>query len=351
MFPGGPTRALTRSYFSVRNSVSEPPGGDLDQPSRSRTDILGFPGAGGLLGRLRFKHLSLFVALDEHRNLHRAAKDTHLAQPSASKLVQDLELLFGAALFERVPTGMQPTELGKVVLPYARRALTELKHLAGDLDLRRADREGHLSIGATTDLLPSVAEIAIAEIKKRRPTLAVRLLSNPSAEIIDRLIQGRLDVTLGYFHGDPHHAEADYEMIGREKLCIVARHHPFRREPLLTMHALERAAWILHPLMSSMRMGMNAPTNVVECDSLTMTLNLILKSNAATMLPEGLVRVAGRPISSSTIRGSRLFDGVRNADSQGSTAQPCYGEIPGSAAREWCHQIGAGGGVKRNLAT
>src|SRR5580658_4545272 len=45
------------------------------------------------LGRLRYKHLLLLVALDEHRNLHRAAKVVHLAQPSASKLVQDLEQL------------------------------------------------------------------------------------------------------------------------------------------------------------------------------------------------------------------------------------------------------------------
>jgi DNA-binding transcriptional LysR family regulator len=65
-----------------------------------------------LLGRLRFKQLALLAALDEHRNLHRAADAVHLAQPSATKLVHDLEKIFSFPLFERLPRGMQPTELG-----------------------------------------------------------------------------------------------------------------------------------------------------------------------------------------------------------------------------------------------
>jgi molybdenum-dependent DNA-binding transcriptional regulator ModE len=97
------------------------------------------------LGRLRYKHLSLLVALDEHRNLHRAAKVVHLAQPSASKLVQDLELLFGSPPFDRLPTGMQPTELGVVVLAFARSALGDLRRLAAEVDHRQAGRDGDRS--------------------------------------------------------------------------------------------------------------------------------------------------------------------------------------------------------------
>ena len=79
-----------------------------------------------LVGRLRFRQLSLLVALGEHRNLHRAAEAVHLAQPSATKLIHDLEQLFEVPLFERLPRGMQPTELGTEVLGFAKRALVDL---------------------------------------------------------------------------------------------------------------------------------------------------------------------------------------------------------------------------------
>jgi DNA-binding transcriptional LysR family regulator len=253
-----------------------------------------------LLGRLRFKQLALLVALDEHRNLHRAANDVHLAQPSASKLVHDLESLFDAPLFERLPTGMQPTELGAVALAFACRALGDLKRVAADVDHRRASREAHLIIGTATDVLPDVVENATAAIKRRRPTLFVQFLSAASDEIINPLIEGRLDVVLGYLHGYSRHANVDYEVIGSEALCMVARlDHPLCRELPLSLCALNSASWILHPHTNSrphvlawsfLCAGLKPPANVVESSSLTMTLNMVLKNDAITILPECAVR-------------------------------------------------------------
>jgi DNA-binding transcriptional LysR family regulator len=250
---------------------------------------------------LRFRHLSLLVALDEHRNLHRAAKAVHLAQPSASKLVHDLELLFGSSLFDRSPTGMQPTELGAVVLAFARRSLGELKRLAADLDHRRAGRDGHFVIGTATDVLPGAVARAMLKMKQRRPTLAIRLLGEAGDnQVIDRLIQGQTDMAVGYFRGDPHRSEIDYEVIADEVVCIVVRErNPLNIQPRLSVHGLESAAWILHPHACSvgqmlerifLRAGMKAPPNVVESNSLTMTLDLVLNTDAVTILPESVVR-------------------------------------------------------------
>jgi DNA-binding transcriptional LysR family regulator len=130
--------------------------------------------------------------------------------------------------------------------------------------------------------------------------LAVQLLGAASEETINRLIEGRLDMALGYFHRDRLNSDVDYDVIGSEALCIVARrHHPLGHELRLSVRALERAAWILHPHTSSptqvlerifLCAGMNPPANVVESNSLTMTLNLVLKSDAVTILPECAVR-------------------------------------------------------------
>ena len=109
-----------------------------------------------IVSRLRFRHLALLVALREHGNLHRAAAAVHLAQPSATKLVRDLELVFGFPLFERLPRGMKPTELGEEVLAFARRTLVGLERFCQDLDNKRQGGFGQLVIGAIMGAAPVV---------------------------------------------------------------------------------------------------------------------------------------------------------------------------------------------------
>ena len=44
-----------------------------------------------LRARLKTRQLLLLIALDEHRNIHRAADALHMTQPAASKQIKDLE--------------------------------------------------------------------------------------------------------------------------------------------------------------------------------------------------------------------------------------------------------------------
>src|SRR5690242_18357256 len=119
-----------------------------------------------LVGRLRYRHLSLLTAIADHRNLHRAAHAVHLAQPSATKLIHDLEQVFGFPLFDRLPRGMEPTELGIEVIAFARRALVDLERAAQELESKRKGGFGQLFIGAIMGAAPDVVARALAEIKQ-----------------------------------------------------------------------------------------------------------------------------------------------------------------------------------------
>jgi DNA-binding transcriptional LysR family regulator len=255
---------------------------------------------GQLLGRLRFKHFALLVALDQHRNLHRAAEAIHLAQPSATKLVHDLELVFGFPLFERQPRGMQPTELGAEVLAFARRTLADLERFTEDLENKRQGGYGQLVIGAIMGAAPDVVAHAMADLKQRRPLLSVKLLGETSDEIINLLLAGKIDLAVGRFSNPLQHNDIDYEVLGNEVLCMVVRKdHPLSRVRRLSLPQLEGSPWILQPLTSPARQiieqefgeaGMKSPANTVESTSIFATLQLLQKSDAVTMLPESVVR-------------------------------------------------------------
>lgn len=253
-----------------------------------------------LLSRLRFKHLSLLVVLDEHRNLHRAADAVHLAQPSATKLVHDLEAAFGFPLFERQPRGMQPTEFGAEVLAFARRMLVDLDRFTQELEHKRKGGYGQLLIGAIMGAAPDVVGRAVADIKQRRPLLVVKLLGETSDEILNLLMERKIDLAVGRFSNPLQHNDVDYEVLGNEALCIVARKdHPLARVRRLRLRQLEPSPWILQPMTSPARQiieqdfgqaGMKTPANIVESTSIFATLQLVQKSDAVTMLPESVVR-------------------------------------------------------------
>ena len=253
-----------------------------------------------LIGRLRFRHLSLLVALGEHRNLHRAAQAVHLAQPSATKLIHDLEQLFGVPLFERLPRGMQPTALGAEVLSFAQRALVDLQRFSEDLERKRTGGFGQLVIGAIMGAAPDVVARAMAEVKKERPLLGIRLMGETSDEIVAFLLDGKIDLAVGRFSNPLQHNLIDYEDLGNEELCIVARtEHPLAGHRRLHLSKLADTPWILQPLTSPARQiieqefgqfGMKTPADLVECTSIFATLQLLQKSDAVAMLPESVVR-------------------------------------------------------------
>jgi DNA-binding transcriptional LysR family regulator len=253
-----------------------------------------------LIGRLRFRHLALLVALDEHRNLHRAAQAAHLAQPSATKLVHDLEQLFEVPLFERLPRGMQPTELGAEVLAFAQRTLVDLQRFSDELDAKRQGGYGQLMIGAIMGAAPDVVARAVADMKKQRPLLSIRLMGETSDEIVAFLLEGRIDLAVGRFSSPLQHNLIDYQVLGNETLYIVARTgHPLSGVSRLKLSMLEKSPWILQPLTSPARQiieqefgqaDMKTPANIVECTSIFATLQLLQKTDAVAMLPESVVR-------------------------------------------------------------
>ncbi|WP_444880594.1 LysR family transcriptional regulator, partial [Delftia acidovorans] len=100
-----------------------------------------------LLNRLRYKHLHMLVALGSSLNLHRASLSLAMSQPAATRMLREIEDMFGCQLFERLPRGMRPTALGAQLVRFAEASLNSLDRCAEDLAARRQGGYGYLSIG------------------------------------------------------------------------------------------------------------------------------------------------------------------------------------------------------------
>jgi DNA-binding transcriptional LysR family regulator len=145
---------------------------------------------------IELRQMRYFLAVAEERNFTRAAKRSHVAQPSLSKQIHEIENTLGAKLFERLPRDVRLTDAGRVFEQEAARALEHSRRavsLVQDLE-REKKRELHIGLSTLCDL-PRLRDIVATTHKSMQPC-AMELISGGSEELRLGLLRGRLDLAV-----------------------------------------------------------------------------------------------------------------------------------------------------------
>jgi DNA-binding transcriptional LysR family regulator len=174
-----------------------------------------------LLNRLRYKHLHMLVTLSTSQNLHRASQSLNMSQPAATRMLHEIEDMFGCDLFERLPRGMRPTALGQELIHFAESALSGLDRCAEDLMARQQGGYGYLSIGTIMGAAPDLVMDSIAEIKSLNPQLRIRIMGDTSDQVIQLLEQGRIDLAIARRNAATDSEHYVFEQLGNERLLVV----------------------------------------------------------------------------------------------------------------------------------
>ncbi|MDB5848404.1 MAG: transcriptional regulator, LysR family [Rhodoferax sp.] len=254
-----------------------------------------------LINRLRLKHWALLAALAETHTLHEAAQRISVTQPSATKMLADIELAFQFALFDRHSRGLRPTPLGREVVAYARQSQASLGRFIEGLEVKRRGGHGQLVIGAIMGAAPDLVARAVAQIKLERPLLNIRIVGETSDHISTALEHHEIELAVGRFVSLLQHNLFDFTPLSNEVMQMVARrgHTLVRSRKKLRLADLMDWPWVLQPVTSPARelledefarAQLSTPANVVECASVFATLQLLQTSDAVAVLPESVVR-------------------------------------------------------------
>src|SRR5262249_5151360 len=148
-----------------------------------------------------------------------------VTQPALTARLRSLEAEVGVALFRRGRRGMTLTDAGRAFLPHAERALRSLRDgaaIVGQLPVAEA-----LVLGAAPAIRTCTMPALLARFTASRPDIRLVVRTGHSAEILDQVVRGDLDVGL---IRAIHHPDVESLTVLEDELVLVANpEHPLAR--------------------------------------------------------------------------------------------------------------------------
>lgn len=241
---------------------------------------------------MKLRQLRFLVAVYEERSFTAAARRAHATQSGLSMQIKDLEERLGVRLFERSSTGVTPTSAGERLYKRATRILREVSAMQNDVESLSGEVSGTVNVGMMPTFARSVLAPVLDRFTQRFPHVEIKVTEAYSAVLSDEVASGHLDMAV--------------VPPGRDIPGIRAEHVDTDVEVFVTSPDTERVH--LQPLDLSMceplKLALPGPGNarrekidqylstynvpvekVLELDTMMATLDLVARSDWATILP------------------------------------------------------------------
>jgi DNA-binding transcriptional LysR family regulator len=257
------------------------------------------PGAPQLHRTAAAVHWRCLAAVLEQRGVRQAATALGLTQQSVHRAILALEAYCGTRLFLRTRQGLEPLPAARVLARGASLAFEELSLGEAELRERRGLMDGRITIGALPLSRSHLVPQAATNLLQRYPEARLQIIDGPYNELLDGLINGRIDCIVGALRLGATTAGIVQEKWFSEPLSIIVRpgHPILAQKP--DIQALAALSWVVPregtPARESFNLffaaaGLPPPRHVVECSSLVAARGLLLQSDRGAIFSHSQIR-------------------------------------------------------------
>lgn len=240
------------------------------------------------------RDLHIFRAVYECGGFAKAAPRLNTVQSNISARIKHLEQLFDAPLFRRSRRMVEPTEAAHRLYDYAGRMLA----LEDEMRQRVAKPEltaGPLRLGAMETTTAVRLPDCLRRLRAAHPDLLVELHTGPSMDLIQAVLQHRVDAAL--IGGVADHPALAYRTAFEEELALFgadeAALSDLADQPILVFRAGCSYRRHLEVFLANQNVF---PAQVMEMGTLDGILGCVAAGMGITMLPRSAVeqhRLAG----------------------------------------------------------
>lgn len=156
---------------------------------------------------MNLRWLVLFAAVAEANSFTQAAVKLNVAQPWVSAQIRQLEELIGVKLFERTKSGIEITDAGRELLPYAQKVAEGAENFKNRARTLGEDRSHLIRIGSQISSieLPKVRQLNLL-FQKRYPNYAIETTRRHLSDLYDMLEYNIVDCAICFM---PPESELD----------------------------------------------------------------------------------------------------------------------------------------------
>lgn len=200
----------------------------------------------------RLKEFKTLCQVIEQKSFSRAAELLGLTQPAVSLQIKSLEAEYGAELLHREGFEILPTENGEVVYNFACQIIDLYLRSQEAVQASLVETRGHLSIGASTGPGEYLLPLLLGRFKGANPDVTVSLRVGDSNEIIEHVLQQRLEV--GFVGATRRDRHLTFEpFLHDELILVVYPEHPWAQRKHITYEELLQAPLVLQQQGSGAR--------------------------------------------------------------------------------------------------
>ncbi len=140
--------------------------------------------------------LRTLVTIVDHGSFAEAARVLHLAAPTVSLHIADLEARAGTPLLSRTRARVRPTAIGETLVNRARRLLNDAEQVLEDVQRQVQGLTGRVRLGASTGAIAHLLPQALEVLGQQHPGIDIQIAILTSKETMAKLVDGALDIGL-----------------------------------------------------------------------------------------------------------------------------------------------------------
>ena len=138
------------------------------------------------------KKLYTFLNVASNMNMTQVGENMGYSQSTISSHIKQLEDELGIQLFDRVGRGIQLTQYGRDLIPYARQAVNSMEELYNFVN-RDLDLKGVITIGMVESLFRTIFKELIINFEYKYPNIKVKVIVESTSSLKEMIAKNIID--------------------------------------------------------------------------------------------------------------------------------------------------------------
>ena len=190
------------------------------------------------------RQLGYLKLLAEHGSFSRAAEAAHVAQPTLSAGIQELERVLGGPVVDRSRSGVLLTRVGEEAVARAADVLARAEDLVEAARTAGRPLSGRFRLGVIPTVAPFLLPRGLPALRERFPELKLFLREDLTGRLVAALKAGALDAALIALPYDVRGLETA-PVVTDELLAATPAGHPLAQAERVSASALQAEELIL----------------------------------------------------------------------------------------------------------